>query len=385
MKQRTQTVACATAYQPRSRDEEDKGLCEWLRGQNSVKSTMNTETCMSCTGMQPVSAPLSATGLIVPSLLKRDNDALQRERQEEYAQVLRQQMKEKKQMIQKMNETTACPNSLQLRLQTSPGAPPLKGRATSTCVPTNNSQYNSHYHWPLKQHNQGSQAYQTDVQFQPVAFQPLPPQWSAGHYPYLPCFLPCSYPIMPSASHEFYSPSVVSHNAFWSSLMNSTQASRAQVNSSFNGGEELEAKQRVKGSKEVQVPHQRETMYNPKKKTLASEDSHTILEQQVWKHKEKVSGQRKQREKLIQIMEESDYNPWGRPGGGAPVRNQMGKVVTERGRINQSFDPLSSRLALNLSEEEMKKKQQEEHANDLLQQVNIPVLNLFICMLQVSC
>ena len=370
-KQRTQN-ACATAYQHCSWDEEERGLSNWLRGRNSLKSTANTEATIPSASLRSVSAPLSVTGLIVPSFLQRDSAALLRKKQEEYAQALRQQMREKRKTIQRMNESTECQSTLQQSLKPPLGALPSSTRAMSTVGPTDTNQYNTEdiyrtgHHHHLNHQKQGSYAHHKDVHFQSVAPPPFPLQWSAN--PYLPCFFPYPYPTMPPSPHGFYSPSVDSHNAVLSCL-NCTRTSRAQLNPSFIAGDEIESQQRVNDTKEVEALHLQEAMYKQEKKRFNLEDNHTSAKQQVWKHTEKLSEDRKQREKLIRIMEESEYNPWGRPGGGAPVRNQLGKVVTERGRINQSFDALSPRSVPSLSGEEMKKKLQEEHATDLLQQV----------------
>lgn len=397
-KQRKRNDARGSAYQHCSWDEEERGLQNWIRGRSGVQSSANYQTTISAEGIRSVSAPLSATGLIVPSFMQRDSAAHQRQKQLEYAEALRQQMREKKRNVQREHErrdtfSDECPSLLQQNLQPTQRAPAEKRKTISSVMPTNNRQYSAedelgkhHDHWPLNQQNQESHPYHRDPRFQPMASQPFPhsdfmrqfpPQFTSGPYPCLPYYYPYPYPPpMPPASYDFYPPSVDSHHTFLpSSVRTSTRASRAQHISSITG-DEAERKQQGKSHKEVQFPYQPNVAYDQEKRKFGTEEYRSLLDQQVHEHKEKLSKDKEQREKLIRMMEESEYNPWGRPGGGAPVRNEMGKVVTERGRINQTFDNLSPRMAPTLSDEEVKKKEQEEHATDLLQQVKL--FNLFL-------
>ena len=61
------------------------------------------------------------------------------------------------------------------------------------------------------------------------------------------------------------------------------------------------------------------------------------------------------------------YDPWGKPGGGAPLTDALGNVVTERGQLRKSFDDKSPRV----SEEDRKKLLQEKNKRDLEEQVGV--------------
>lgn len=83
----------------------------------------------------------------------------------------------------------------------------------------------------------------------------------------------------------------------------------------------------------------------------------------ILKKKEK---EKRDRENFIKRMEDDTYDPWGRPGGGAPLMDASGNVVTERGLLRKSFDELSPRM----TEEEKKKLQQEKQKEELMRQIN---------------
>ena len=83
-----------------------------------------------------------------------------------------------------------------------------------------------------------------------------------------------------------------------------------------------------------------------------------ILDQQM---KEK-----RERERFIKKMEEDTYDPWGRPGGGAPLTDATGNLVTERGLMRKSFDESTSPR---LTEEEKKRMQQQKQKDELEKQM----------------
>lgn len=105
-------------------------------------------------------------------------------------------------------------------------------------------------------------------------------------------------------------------------------------------------------------PHVRDEKKDSRIRESAKEPLKTIL-----KKKEK---EKRDRENFIKRMEDDTYDPWGRPGGGAPLTDASGNLVTERGLMRKSFDELSPRL----SEEEKKRVQQEKQKEELMKQIN---------------
>jgi centrosome and spindle pole-associated protein 1 len=90
-----------------------------------------------------------------------------------------------------------------------------------------------------------------------------------------------------------------------------------------------------------------------------------ILDQQVRERRERKDKENREREKFIKKMESDEYDPWGRPGGGAPLTDSSGKLITERGMMRKSFDGTSPRL----SEEEKKRIQQQKQKEELTLQI----------------
>ncbi|XP_003384803.1 PREDICTED: trichohyalin-like [Amphimedon queenslandica] len=105
-------------------------------------------------------------------------------------------------------------------------------------------------------------------------------------------------------------------------------------------------------------PEVREDKKDSRIRESAKEPFKTIL-----KKKEK---EKRDRENFIKRMEDDTYDPWGRPGGGAPLTDASGNLVTERGLMRKSFDELSPRL----SDEEKKRLQQEKQKEELMKQIN---------------
>lgn len=81
---------------------------------------------------------------------------------------------------------------------------------------------------------------------------------------------------------------------------------------------------------------------------------------------EKQAKEKREREKFIKRMEEDVYDPWGRPGGGAPLTDATGNLVTERGLMRKSFDEKTSPR---ISEEEKKRLQQMKQKEELEKQI----------------
>lgn len=93
------------------------------------------------------------------------------------------------------------------------------------------------------------------------------------------------------------------------------------------------------------------------------------LQRQIEEKKEQQERDRREKERYFSKLEEEakNYNPWGKPGAGAPLRDEKGNIVAIRG-LRTSVDGTSPRFT-QLTEEELKKFNQERHAQDLSQQV----------------
>ena len=93
------------------------------------------------------------------------------------------------------------------------------------------------------------------------------------------------------------------------------------------------------------------------------------LQRQIQEKKEQQERDKREKERYFNKLEEEakNYNPWGKPGAGAPLRDEKGNIVAARG-LRTSVDGTSPRF-IQLTEEELKKLSQEKHAQDLAQQV----------------
>ena len=95
------------------------------------------------------------------------------------------------------------------------------------------------------------------------------------------------------------------------------------------------------------------------------------LHRQIIEKKEREERDRREKDRYFNKLEEDakNYNPWGKPGAGAPLRDEKGNIVAGRG-LRKSVDGTSPRYA-QLTEDELKKITQEKQAQDLTQQVII--------------
>ena len=107
---------------------------------------------------------------------------------------------------------------------------------------------------------------------------------------------------------------------------------------------------------------------SPQKEEKAAE-LRAFLNQQIREKKEREEREKQTWEKVYQRIEKEAevYDPWGKPGGGAPLTDALGNVVTERGQLRKSFDDKSPRV----SEEDRKKLLQEKNKRDLEEQVGV--------------
>ncbi len=102
----------------------------------------------------------------------------------------------------------------------------------------------------------------------------------------------------------------------------------------------------------------------------AAAEFKAALDQQV---KEKKAREEKQKQELDKFYGKIDaeaeaYDPWGKPGGGAPLTDHIGNIVTERGQLRKSYD---DKISPRMSEEDRKKMMQEKTKRDLEEQVGV--------------
>ena len=94
-----------------------------------------------------------------------------------------------------------------------------------------------------------------------------------------------------------------------------------------------------------------------------------VLNQQIEEKRKREEREMEDKERFIRKIESEAavYDPWGKPGAGAPLLDTSGNVITERGQMSKSFDQSSPRL----TDEDRKKMQQLKHREELEEQVHI--------------
>ena len=115
----------------------------------------------------------------------------------------------------------------------------------------------------------------------------------------------------------------------------------------------------------------------PEQKTKAAE-LRAILDQQIKDKKAREAKEKREIDKLNRKIdvEAEVYDPWGKPGGGAPLTDPTGNLVAERGQLRQSFEETSPRVFGN--DEERKKAAQEKMKRDLEEQVGVVIVGVVI-------
>lgn len=336
-------------------------------------------------GSRSISAPVFG----LAALGQREDPDYRRRKQLKYAAELKEQIREKREAQRKeMGETDRSSRRYNVD-QTN--HPRRKERARS---PPEGPMYARGYH---QQRDPHPYADDRDIQPNPAArardryfnYPPDPPRYRypPDHGYYAPAYDPYLYPRYPPYPHypppppphypKFYPPPEP-HQSYmenpylpsarrrgeWSRNSDrspSPPRPRRQEVQSVNRREETDG-----GYHELPTSGPR----GPSSKTAYQQE----LRRQIEEKRERQQQDKREKERYFSKLEEEakNYNPWGKPGAGAPLRDEKGNIVATRG-LRSSVDATSPRFT-QLTEEELKKLTQEKHAHDLSQQVT-PLYN----------
>ena len=307
-------------------DEDEKGLHEWVKRKGHLQSSVHSSDDL---GSRSFSAPV-AIGF---SIGREETLDEKKQRQSQYRSELREQIRKKHQILESnIEETKPRPIIKKPSPDTSPREVTRhyrdKGEQREQ-LPN----YPHHYYPPSHYYDPPYTPYQNHT---PYYYPPYPP------YP-----MPMRGPYYPP---HFQTPDM--YNPY---LPRARQTTPPMARSpSPRQQEKVKEKREVRWEKEDNRTTQKET------RTLRS-----ILDEQVREKKEREEREKQKRANFILKVESEVYDPWGKPGGGAPLTDATGNVVTERGLLRKSFDGTSPRL----SEEEKKTLQQQRQREELQQQI----------------
>ena len=307
-------------------EEDERGLHEWVKRKGHLQSSTHSSDDL---GSRSFSAPVG----IGFNIGREETLDEKKRRQSQYRSELREQIKKKHQISESnIEETKPRPLIKKLSPDTSPREVTRHyrdKREEREQLPN----YPPHYYPPSHYYDPPYAPYQSHT---PYYYPPYPP------YP-----MPMRGPYYPP---HFQTPDM--YNPY---RPRERQTTPPMIRSpSPRQQEKVKEKREVGWEKEDNRSTQKET------RTLRS-----ILDEQVREKKEREQREKQKRENFILKVESEVYDPWGKPGGGAPLTDATGNVVTERGLLRKSFDGTSPRL----SEEEKKMLQQQRQREELQQQI----------------
>ena len=305
-------------------DEDEKGLHEWVKRKGRLQSSANLHDDL---GSRSFSAPVGV-GL---SIGREETLDEKKQRQSQYRSELREQIRKKHQLLESnIEETKPRP------IIKKPSPDPSPREATRHYRDKREEQlpnYPSHYYPPSHYYDSSYMPYQSHT---PYYYPPFPP-----------------YP-MPIRG-QYYPPQFQAPDMYNPYLPQERKSTPPRISSpSPRQQEKFREEREVRWEKEDNRTTQKEA------RTLRS-----ILDEQVREKKERDEREKQKRANFILKVESEVYDPWGKPGGGAPLTDATGNVVTERGLLRKSFDGTSPRL----SEEEKKMLQQQKQREELQQQI----------------
>lgn len=351
---------------PSRHRERDEGRQEETRRRDREEET--GERISSWRDRRRDTSRSSASAPILPGLglrIREESEKEKRERQNQYRSELQAQMREKKQLGDVNGRDAFVPQRRagSPKLPRKPGrerSPPLSPPLSPERGPRQRSSHHKdveNYKYRDERHSndryEGSGYYSHPPYHPPPHF--IPPYTTHGPYQsHAPYYYPPFPPPYPPPHHmrggHYNAPPT-----FTEGYPDEYPSYRSRRHRSPNGQRERSPEfSRCGKSPPTRSP-------SPERDKEQSKRNHDQLKSILTKKTQKE----KEREKFIKKMEAEVYDPWGRPGAGAPLTDATGNLVTERGLLRKSFDELSPRL----SEEEKRRLQQEKQKEELEKQI----------------
>ena len=315
-------------------DEEEEGLLQWVKGQGKARD-FDTRKSQATTpppytnnkGMVGSRSPL-ASGIAgsITTLGAGDDKATKRRKQKEYAEQLQAQIREKQEQKWLERHQDNKQNKMISRLS---GQGPLKTKESRP--PIRDSKQNAEYGYPQGSNHVISQLPPNGV------YPAFPPQWPNYYYagypyhpppPPPPMLPPNGHPFQTSSSHlppsmyGFYQPPYIqplpSGQLESKRIVGDTKEEREWLRSlKDSSGEQGEESDSFFSSSTG------ETSLKMNKASYRAQLLEQIKERKL-KKKEQTRREQVEHEKGSAV-----YDPFGKGGCGAPIRDKRGKLVTD--------------------------------------------------------
>ena len=386
-------------------DEEEKDLHTWARKRGNLQTSRSPPYHKDDLSSRSISAPV--VGLARLGFGQEEDPVEKRQKQLQYRYDLMEQMKERnkgehaiairkreeltspqqrRQDVKRSEETTDRElyrhnishmphddNEIQTQYHSKPSRhtqypPPLPYDHTHT-IPYD------HTHPPHLQYDHTHPPSVPYTRLQYDHTRPPYPNYYSYHYPpYPPPHPPHPPHHPPHPPHMYYydTPDMYSHNPYLIPVNKYTRNNSPPTSRNGTRSPLISRKSPV-GYRTSPKEEKKEVRWRDKGYSRNTENSaaalRAILDQQVREKKEREKKEKNEKEKLYRRIdaEAEVYDPWGKPGAGAPLTDPSGNLIAERGQMRKSFDGTSPRL----SEEERKKMMQEKQRQELEEQVRL--------------
>lgn len=379
--------------------EDERELDSWMKQQGKHHGSVRQQSASYRAGRDVEennsSRSISAPVFGLPGFGQRDDPDCRRKKQLQYAAELKEQIREKKEAQRRERDEIIRdrPSRYQDNIHVKrrgrePDEPMFRHSHHQRNDPNDDN--------PDDRDMQPSHGYRQPTNYPPDRYRRQYPPPEHDYYPptgrgYDPHYHPPHYPSYshypppPPPHHHKYYPSSDSYHYGGNPYLPPRRTDWSR------GGERSPSPSRAH-RREVRIAdrheengdrssHKQSSYFGPQATSNKSDKAsyQQELHRQIMEKKEREEQDRREKDRYFSKLEEDakNYNPWGRPGAGAPLRDEKGNIVAGRG-LRKSVDGTSPRY-VQLTEEEVKKITQEKHAQDLTEQV---IINNIILLLQ---
>ena len=379
--------------------DEERDLDTWMRQQGKQRGSVRQQSAMyrsnreeSVSDSRSISAPIFG----LAGLGERDDRDHRRKKQLQYAAELKEQIREKEEAQRRERDGMDRSNRPRHRDNLPDyvrrrGTDRDRGEMLEDPMPRHSYyQRNETYHHLDDRDMRPSHG----LRARDREYPPDPPQFrrppERDYYPsYDPYYYPPQYPPYhhypppPPHAHRYYPPPTDRYHYADNPYL---PPRRREWSKDDGRGQSPPRTHRREGRmldryEESDDRHYKRSSHSPQGSSGKSDKTsyQQELQRQVIEKRERDEREKREKERYFSKLEEEakNYNPWGKPGAGAPLRDEKGNIVAARG-LRKSTDGTSPRFT-QLTEEELKKITQEKHAQDLSQQVRYH--NCHLCLL----
>ena len=204
-----------------------------------------------------------------------------------------------------------------------------------------------------------------------------PPPGPPSQYHISPYYYPTPYPHMYPPPHPPHMPHQSHQNMYYAQDMaysndpyrRPRERSPPRVQSPIDYS--MRSRQNLTDPYKEERRNRERPNSSPKDTTDKTSEFRAVLDKQIKEKKEREKKEKRDLDTFYNKIEaEAEvYDPWGKPGGGAPLTDPIGNVVTERGQLRKSYD--DKVISPRISDEDRKKMLQDKTRRDLEEQVGV--------------